>query len=579
MTYESIARVRRHFTTILKASTSGALIWAAAATPTPVFAQTATVEGSLSAFDVVNDSGQDGHGFEIRIDGAQQGDLYYTMYGQRYGNAKIAEDPDGVSIRYESPYDAVSHKFTVTTPQHVPNSPFSWNDCYTAGSRYSVSGCEHFGQSVRNPANITKVTGYWLVEDSSNPGTLKRLLPPATIPFAAWTVAPPTTATPVVIAEVEAPDPPDAPDLFGDAQWVKVYVTQLTRQVSTDELSTDNPVVVPEDPSQIDIDWQLLQAEPPSGGNGNRNRGKTRNESGIDPETRSVIRRYELYKYTGAYDALTHEAVCLDGGLCNAPSAGELGEALSSQNTAANVTPDVLVVTRMGNGTVTGDNGINCGNTCAEFGLAGSAVTLTATPGSQVFTGWTGACSGTLLTCSTSVSGVTNVGARFDPLPTATVSVLVAGSGEVRASTGSIRCPNICSGVFALNTTVTFTAKEVKDRFTGWSGACTGTALTCTVTLTADTTLAANFAPPSSGGSGGGGTTATRFRLTTKLNGNGTVASNPTGSDFSAGTVVTLTATPKVGSPWVGWSGACTGSATTCSVTMNADKTVTANFR
>jgi len=42
---------------------------------------------------------------------------------------------------------------------------------------------------------------------------------------------------------------------------------------------------------------------------------------------------------------------------------------------------------------------------------------------------------------------------------------------------------------------------------------------------------------------------------------------------------VTLTATPDVGQPWVGWGGACSGTATTCSLAMNSDKSVTANFR
>ena len=42
---------------------------------------------------------------------------------------------------------------------------------------------------------------------------------------------------------------------------------------------------------------------------------------------------------------------------------------------------------------------------------------------------------------------------------------------------------------------------------------------------------------------------------------------------------LTLTATPDPGSPWLGWGGACSGTARTCTVTMNSDKSVTANFR
>src|SRR6266850_1851674 len=67
--------------------------------------------------------------------------------------------------------------------------------------------------------------------------------------------------------------------------------------------------------------------------------------------------------------------------------------------------------------------------------------------------------------------------------------------------------------------------------------------------------------------------------------GSGTVTSSPTGIDcgatcstsFSFNTQVTLTATAATGSTFTGWSGACTG-AGSCVVTMNAAKTVTANF-
>ncbi len=52
-----------------------------------------------------------------------------------------------------------------------------------------------------------------------------------------------------------------------------------------------------------------------------------------------------------------------------------------------------------------------------------------------------------------------------------------------------------------------------------------------------------------SGRGGGGGTTTVTYRLTIKINGNGTVTSNPAGQTFPFGTSVTLTATPKPGSP------------------------------
>lgn len=80
---------------------------------------------------------------------------------------------------------------------------------------------------------------------------------------------------------------------------------------------------------------------------------------------------------------------------------------------------------------------------------------------------------------------------------------------------------------------------------------------------------------------------APTFALTVNKNGtgSGTVTSSPTGincgatcsASFAQGTTVTLTAAPASGSVFAGWSGACTGTGT-CSVTMDAAKTVTATF-
>ena len=65
----------------------------------------------------------------------------------------------------------------------------------------------------------------------------------------------------------------------------------------------------------------------------------------------------------------------------------------------------------------------------------------------------------------------------------------------------------------------------------------------------------------------------------------GTVTSTPAGiacgsdcsESYAAGTSVTLVATPDAGATFTGWSGACTGTGT-CSVTLDADRTVTASF-
>jgi hypothetical protein len=49
-------------------------------------------------------------------------------------------------------------------------------------------------------------------------------------------------------------------------------------------------------------------------------------------------------------------------------------------------------------------------------------------------------------------------------------------------------------------------------------------------------------------------------------------------ASYPAGTVVTLTATPGPLSSFDKWSGHCSGTSSTCKLTMNADKDVTARF-
>ena len=81
----------------------------------------------------------------------------------------------------------------------------------------------------------------------------------------------------------------------------------------------------------------------------------------------------------------------------------------------------------------------------------------------------------------------------------------------------------------------------------------------------------------------GGGVSPT---LTVTRDGNGVVTSSPTGincgttcsATYASGTVVTLTAAPLDGSTFTGWSGCDAVSGTTCTVTMNAAKSITAGF-
>jgi hypothetical protein len=72
--------------------------------------------------------------------------------------------------------------------------------------------------------------------------------------------------------------------------------------------------------------------------------------------------------------------------------------------------------------------------------------------------------------------------------------------------------------------------------------------------------------------------TPQRYTITTSVTGSGTVALNPSGGTYNAGTSVTITATPASGYRFNNWSGGVTGTTNPVTVTVNANLAVTANF-
>jgi len=75
-----------------------------------------------------------------------------------------------------------------------------------------------------------------------------------------------------------------------------------------------------------------------------------------------------------------------------------------------------------------------------------------------------------------------------------TVTRAGAGTGTVTSAPAGISCGATCQADFALDTEVTLTATpSVGSTFTGWTGACTGTA-TCVVSLEESAAVTATFA-------------------------------------------------------------------------------------
>ncbi len=480
-----------------------------------VRAQAVVMAGSYQNFDVLNDNGVPACGFEMEVHGVsavQVTRIFPSNFNAgviRYGFGSATDFPGGVYVRWLSPYDAATGKFTACTPVPKSLTTVPGDSCWTLGmpSTYATAGCEHFGISTYY-ANPTSILYRWLLPDPNVPGNLIRAASDISIPAPIWVASPPAAPglAPVIAAEVQAP-PPAVPAQFGDARWLRVYKTEQAGRVDLDALVGDNHAVVPEQAAQLEVNWSLLQADPPSGGN-RRQRGRLVNQGGAGNGNHAVVRRYEYYKYAGVYDPITHEAKCADL-TCTAPGPGELGDAIAAQNAAANLDLNALSVAIVGNGSVaSADKVFSCGNKCYGVYSPGASVTLSAKANSgSSFTGWSGACAGNAASCTVLVNAEATATATFTVAagggggggggggtPSFTLSIGKSNGGTVSSSPAGINCGSACATKFSAGSTVTLTATPPPGlAFSGWSGACTGSAPSCTVTVNADTKVQAAF--------------------------------------------------------------------------------------
>lgn len=152
-----------------------------------------------------------------------------------------------------------------------------------------------------------------------------------------------------------------------------------------------------------------------------------------------------------------------------------------------------------GAGSVSDGASLTCSAGCQHQYPQGTVVQLAATSAAgSSFAGWSGGgCSGTG-SCVVTMSAAQSVTATFDTIPAVThlltVSKSGTGSGSISSSPAGISCGSTCSNTFAAGAQVTLTATAGSaSTFAGWSGGgCSGTG-TCTVTLSGNTTVTADF--------------------------------------------------------------------------------------
>lgn len=138
------------------------------------------------------------------------------------------------------------------------------------------------------------------------------------------------------------------------------------------------------------------------------------------------------------------------------------------------------------------------------------------------------------------------------------LSISVDGSGSVT------RNPN--QATYPYGTIVQLTA--VPDTgwvFTSWSGDLSGSTNPISITMNANKSVTAHFS-------------ATTYTLTILTDGSGSVNKNPDQPSYNYGQVVTLTAIPAAGWTFSVWTGDLTGSQNPRTITMDANKLLTAHF-
>ena len=198
---------------------------------------------------------------------------------------------------------------------------------------------------------------------------------------------------------------------------------------------------------------------------------------------------------------------------------------------------------------------------------SGQTVSISATANSgYTFANWTGDVPNPpnpISSIQITMNGPKNVTANFSQNCTYTLTVNInsAGWGTVSKSPDK--------SAYCLGDQVTLTASPNQGyTFSSWSGVDSSNGQTATVTMNGNRTATANF------------TQNPQYTLNIIINpsGSGSVAKNPNKATYTNTDQVTLTATPNSGYSFGNWTGDANGNANPINVTMNGNKTVTANF-
>ncbi len=251
-------------------------------------AMAATAYGTLSNFDVYNDSTEHYHGFEIELEGIHKNSIpTYNLNGEiipvvfRMPNGylpSLFEIDNGTTFSTVIRYSGVDTSGTI----FHSTAPFNYGSQQVATNGHSclgISGCEHFGAGYYG--NPTAVRYQWLKQDPNNAANLIAG-PVVNLGNPVWNYVPPVAENQQPQVEVLEIDEPEQENENEDApaRWVKILVHKghnannvvhgadpndpgLELQARLDALNSGHDDVVPqndEDENGVEreVEWKLL---------------------------------------------------------------------------------------------------------------------------------------------------------------------------------------------------------------------------------------------------------------------------------------------------------------------------------
>ena len=209
---------------------------------------------------------------------------------------------------------------------------------------------------------------------------------------------------------------------------------------------------------------------------------------------------------------------------------------------------------------ISGGDGTILRNPSKDEYAYGEQVTLTAIPGSgNEFLRWTGDLESYDNPATVTVTSNLEITANFAEEGIYSLTILPSTNGSIAVD--PVR------DLYAQDEQVTLMAvPELGYVFSGWGGDVSGLDNPLTITISQDTTVSAGFI------------VAPLYNLNVTTNGPGSVTLDPTGTQFVAGTVVTLTAAAESGYVFTGWTGDLVSNINPYQLLIDGNKNIVANF-